>query len=88
MASVTIKGIPESLLGSLRSHAAANKRSMNKDVICLLEEALSGHEVSQQAERQIAEWTKLAGRWISDLEKDEEIEGIYSSRTAGREINS
>ena len=88
MASVTIKGIPESLLGSFRSHAAANKRSMNKDVICLLEEALSGHEVSQQAERQIAEWTKLTRRWISDLEKDEEIEGIHSSCTAGREINS
>ena len=61
---------------------------MNKDVFCFLEEALSGHEVSQQAERQITEWTKLARRWISDLEKDEEIEGIHSSCTAGREINS
>ena len=47
----------------------------------------AGMRVSQLAERQITEWTKLTRRWISDLEKDEEIEGIYSSRTAGREIN-
>jgi len=87
MASVTIKGIPDALLGSLRSHAAAEKRSMNKDVICLLEAALSGQEISQQAERQIAEWSKLAGRWVWDLETDKEIADIYASRTAGRDIN-
>jgi plasmid stability protein len=86
MASVTIKGIPDNLLSSLRAHAAAEKRSMNKDVIGLLETALSGRN-SNQAERQIAEWSKLAGRWISDLETDEEIADIYASRTAGREIN-
>jgi plasmid stability protein len=41
MASVTIKNIPDELLGSLLAHAAAAKRSMNRDVIYLLEVALT-----------------------------------------------
>ena len=37
MASITIKGIPDRLLARLRERAATEKRSMNKEIIRLLD---------------------------------------------------
>ena len=40
MASLTVKGIPENLLDALRRHAATQRRSLNNEVIVLLERAI------------------------------------------------
>ena len=42
MPSLLIKNIPEELRGQLRDRAARHHRSMNKEVIVLLERALGG----------------------------------------------
>jgi plasmid stability protein len=46
MPSLLIKNIPEELRGQLRERAARHHRSMNKEVIVLLERALGGPRTS------------------------------------------
>lgn len=42
MASLLIKNIPPRLHARLKRQAAANRRSLNSETICLLEEAVAG----------------------------------------------
>lgn len=99
MVSVTIKNIPEHLLERVRARAAADKQSMTKEIVYLLEAALAGSseegrerrlqeaKIQQEAEIQVEIWSRLAGRWDSELTAEDEIEAIYKSRTKGREID-
>lgn len=91
--SVTIKDIPDEILERLRQRAAADHRSLNKEVIHLLGAALSNvfapddtaHR-AEVADRQAEAWNRLAGRWDSDQEVEAEIADIYSARSEGRDI--
>ena len=93
MVSVTIKNIPEHLLERVRARAAADKQSMTKEIVYLLEVALAGLSEEdrerrlQEAEIQVEVWSRLAGRWDSELTTEDEINAIYKSRTKGREID-
>lgn len=91
MASLTLKNIPEPLLDKLRDRASSDRRSLNQEVLYLLEEALwrSSRDASVEEEirAQVEDWSSLAGRWKSDLPVDEEIAQILDSRTAGRRID-
>lgn len=49
MASLTIKGIPESLLDQLRRRAAEHRRSLNSEVLHRLERSLGGGVVDPDA---------------------------------------
>lgn len=40
MPSLTLKGIPDDVMARLRERAAAERRSLNQQAICLLETAL------------------------------------------------
>lgn len=92
MASLTLKNIPDSLLERLRARAAADRRSVTQEMIHLLEVSLdaasrtSGAEALAKARAQAEAWERLAGRWESDRSADEEIRGILSARTAGRDV--
>ena len=76
--------------GRRGSRAAAERRSLNNEVIRLLELALVRLMTTGDRESfidaQVAAWRSLAGRWESDLSADDEIAGIYRSRTAGRDV--
>jgi len=94
MPSITIKDIPQDLLERLRRQAAHDKRSMNKEVVHLLDLALSGEmapadaaTMGRRIDAQVQAWSRLAGRWESDLETDDEIEQIYAARTPGRRVD-
>ena len=93
MASVTIKDIPDNLLIRLRERAAADKRSLNKEVIHLLDAALSTsreadvHRYERQAKDHVRLWSALAGRWQSKLTTASEIKAIYARRTKGRAVD-
>ena len=92
MASITIKNIPGQLLARLRERAAMENRSMNKEIIRLLDSSLSAdrtHPVEYRrmlADAQAQAWSRLGGRWISDVPIEDEITDIYSARSGGREI--
>ena len=92
MASLTIKNVPDLLLARLRQRATAEKRSMNKEVIRLLERSLSEdrmHPLQMRramAETQVEAWSRLGGRWISNVPVQDEVADIYAARSGGREI--
>ena len=92
MASITIKNVPGELLARLRERAAMEKRSMNKEIIRLLDLSLSAdpaHPMEYRrtlADAQAQAWSRLGGRWTSDVSVEEEIAGIYAARSDGREI--
>ncbi len=93
MASVTITDIPSDLLARLRERAAADKRSLNREVIHLLDTVLSGEREADLAryERQAQDharlWTALAGRWQSKCDTASEVKAIYARRTKGRRVD-
>jgi plasmid stability protein len=94
MSSITIKDIPDKLLERLRRRAQADKRSMNREAIHLLDLALANQSVDQgvggkirDVENQIQAWRKLSGQWDSDLDTATEIEQIYAARTPGRRVD-
>ena len=78
MASITIKGIPDRLLARLRKRAAMEGRSMNKEIIRLLDLSFSAQRTHPAephrtlALTQAEAWSRLAGRWISDVPVEDE----------------
>jgi plasmid stability protein len=92
MPSLTLKDIPMPLMERLRSRAAKDRRSLNREAIWLLEQALepSGDPalyLRQERDAQLGAWKALAGRWQgSNEETDELVEDIYRTRTLGRDV--
>ena len=93
MPSVTIKDIPESLLRKVRARAARERRSMNGQIIRLLDEALAGRAETQRmsaeerAAAQADAWLRLGGRWHGRGTAKQEIAAIYAARTRGRRVS-
>jgi plasmid stability protein len=95
MASLTIRDIPEDVLGRLRLLSERERRSLNKEFLVIVEEGLEAHEVRRESvgmrtpisrELQIAIWRELGGAWKDDRATADIIADIRSSRTAGREV--
>ena len=84
MASITLKNISEPLLERIKVHAARDKRSLNREILWLLEQAIMGSPRDpatigmQQRDAQLAAWQQLAGRWQDSAEEMD----IYQSRQA------
>jgi plasmid stability protein len=90
MATITLKNIPDRLLEFLRKKASNERRSLNQEVIHLLEEMMKRTEGSERLQehfvRQVEAWRRLSGRWRSSQSAAEEIEEICSARTGGRDV--
>lgn len=73
MVSLTIKNIPEGIYERLKAAAAANRRSINSEVITIIDEALQSRRIDPEswlpAVRQIRE--KTADYSITEKELDE-----------------
>ena len=94
MPSLTIKDIPDPLLARLRQRAATDRRSLNREVIHLLDRALAeapaapaAVALAERIEAQVRAWQTLAGRWDADREPAEEIGDLYAARTPGRRVD-
>jgi len=93
MPSVTIKDIPETLLRRVRARAARERRSMNSQIIRLLDEALTRKAEPQQrsaeerASAQADAWLRLSGRWHGRGSAKQESAAIYAARTRGRPVS-
>lgn len=91
MPSITIQDIPDELLARLRQRAARHRRSVNGEIVHLLDRALSGAvagsdeaEVTRRIEAQVQAWRQLAGRWESEADPAREVEQIYAARALPR----
>ena len=88
MATITI---PNQLLEPLRVRAAEDRRSLDQELIFLLESILPSRQtaaptsIEDEAEEQYQAWCRL-GVWQSDRPADQEIHDILSRRTGGRTI--
>jgi len=91
MAALTLKNLPDELLRELRAAAEHDRRSLNQQVIHLLDTALRavpGRTAARRAEvdAQVAAWRQLAGRWQSDEDRATEARRIAARRSAGRKV--
>ena len=66
---------------------------MNREIIRLLELSVSENRIHpietrrSLADTQVRAWSRLAGKWISDVTIEDEIASIYSARSRGREVD-
>ncbi len=94
MANITVRNIPDHLMDKIRTLSHLDKRSINNEILCMLEKGLEKEEgirhiaataISRQT--QIDIWEELAGQWEDSRSTREIIEDITLHRTAGREVD-
>jgi hypothetical protein len=95
MAHLTVRNIPESILEQIKTLSLPGRRSMNSEILVLLEAALRAYRRAGVTEpsyhvstdAQIEVWERLSGEWDDDRTTEDIIDDIYSNRTAGRSID-
>ncbi|HNZ26233.1 MAG TPA: Arc family DNA-binding protein [Spirochaetota bacterium] len=92
MVNLTIRNIPNDIINKIKVLSQINKRSMNSEILLLLETGIhkklkAGNEKRQISKNtQINIWKKLSGLWKDDRNTDQIINDIYSNRTSGRDF--
>ena len=94
MANLTIRNIPDSMLDQIKTLCTIERRSMNSEILVLLEHAVrSYHESSERPTKlrlspqaQSDVWERLVGKWEDDRSAEEIIDDIYSNRTDRKSV--
>lgn len=99
MVSLTLRNIPKDLLERIRSFAVRERRSLNSELLVVLEEGLtarmdprreSPEGISPAGRERL--WNELCGVWKDKRNLQEQISGILSARdgviTSSREGQS
>ena len=94
MANLTVRNIPDELLNKIRLLSIIEKRSVNSEVLMVLEKGLSKESdsvnyVQNQIsnDTQIKLWQNLCGRWKDSRSTAEIISDIIGSRSEGRSVD-
>lgn len=92
MVNLTIRNISEELMNKLRKQAAMERRSVNSEILILLEKSVFGYAPEKMADQvavdaQAELWQKLSGEWDDPRSASEIASEIISTRTKGREVN-
>jgi hypothetical protein len=94
MASITIRNIPPEILERIRSLSSVERRSINSEILFLLERATyTEYEEKLQKRKYLSKssqldiWRELAGSWQDSRSAKEIIEDIYAHRTTGRDVD-
>lgn len=89
MVNLTVRNIPESILQHIRFYATGSRRSVNSELLILLEEALAERTRAGTADR-AAEfsvgsrellWNELCGSWKGREETADCVESVYRLRS-------
>jgi len=94
MKNLTIRNISEDLLEKIKSLARTGRRSMNNEILIVLERGAS-MEFDQQIlgknpvskNTQISIWEEIGGKWEDSRSTEEIIKDIVRKRSKGREVN-
>ena len=93
MANLTLRSIPEEVMDRLRTLAVAERRSLNGEILVILEAGLERettgarrNETPVNAAIQSRLWDDLCGRWKDNRGWKEIADDIVSHRTAGRKV--
>lgn len=95
MANLTIRNIPQDVLEKMRRQAKAEKRSLNNEILMVLEKcadldytgntAIKDDSFPQDA--QVELWEKIAGEWEDRRSAEEIADDIRAHRTVGRKVD-
>ena len=93
MASITVRNIPDDVLGKIKALSSIERRSVNNEILVILERGtFDEYEEKLQKRKyrskstQLEIWKRLAGTWDDSRSAKEIIEDIYAHRTVGREF--
>ena len=96
MATITVRSIPESLVKRVKDFSSRDRRSMNKELLVIIEEGVACHAGTKEegapsrpmlsVDAQAEAWEELCGVWDEDRTTDEIVRGIIGTRSAGREV--
>ncbi len=96
MSSLTVRDIPEDVLETLRALSSRERRSLNSEILVVLEEGVRSHLAGRPAapgfERvprdiQLALWKELAGTWEDERDTAEIVADIRRARSMGRKVS-
>ena len=94
MANLTVRNIPDELLNKIRLLAILEKRSLNSEILMVLEKGVSKESDSAKYAKyqlsndtQIKLWQNLCGRWKDSRSAAEIISDIIGSRSQGRRVD-
>ncbi len=94
MPSITIRGLDEHVLQRIRVLAQTERRSVNGELLTLIDRALQ-EEHAEQSRRaavvakqtQLGIWRSISGWWEDDRSTERIIADIYDHRTPGRDVS-
>ncbi len=92
MANLTIRNIPDYLLKMLRNISKTERRSINSEILVLLEKSVKEYHIEKtpediSVEAQIELWNKLSGEWEDPRPTSEIIDDILYHRSPGRKVD-
>ena len=94
MKSITVRNIPDELLDRLRTLSVLEKRSLNNEILIVLEKGLTRESEYKtkfknhlSMDTQIKIWQNLCGQWKDNRSTDEIIKDIIYSRSEGRSVD-
>jgi hypothetical protein len=92
MPNLTIRNIPEGMLDKLRRLSEIERRSLNSEIIVVLEKCLDEYKPEKSydyipVQAQVAMWEKLAGEWDDPRPAKEIAAEIIKHRTRGRKVD-
>lgn len=83
MANITVRNIPDSILGKVRTLSEIEKRSINNELLILIEHGLNQETEKKgkqeniiSKESQMKIWEKLLGKWEDERSVEKIIEDI------------
>jgi len=91
--NITIRNIPEDVMNKIRSLSEMEKRSLNSEIVLVLERGMQEEiknrfKIKKHVSKtsQVNIWKKLLNAWQDDRSTEIIIEDIYQNRTLGREF--
>ncbi len=81
MASVNLKDIPDHLHMRLRARAKRNHRSLQKDLLSILEEAVEADARRDEVKANLERWRKQRAEMAGELALDDVATAIEESRS-------
>ena len=94
MPNITVRNIPDQLLNKLRTLSVLEKRSLNSEILMILERGLAEESKSVtnlknylSNDTQIKLWQNLCGKWKDSRSTVEIISDIIDSRSEGRNVD-
>lgn len=94
MISLTVRNIPDDIMDKIRTLSSVERRSINNEILVLLEKALAGNMKETvnagkiiSSDLQAEAWKKLSGQWEDKRSTKAIIKDIINHRSMGREVD-